>query len=446
MGKGRSVSKSRSKINTIAEIAQKRKNYKFTSLGYLLDEEYLAECFRELKRRAAPGVDRVTVSQYENKISLNLRELVERLKSREYRPKPVRRVYIDKPGKSEKRPLGIPSIEDKIVQMGIKNILEPIFEPIFLDCSHGFRPNRSCHTAIKQINEAIRNKPINYVVEVDIRRFFDTVDHTWLWRCIEERVADPSFMRIIGRFLKAGIMEAGEWRSSDQGTPQGGIISPLLANIYLHYVLDLWFERRFKTKALGYCELVRYCDDFVMMCQSEEDADRFLNELQARFDKFGLKIAEEKTKKLEFGRNAWKEAQRTGDKVPTFTFLGFLHYCGKSRNGYFMVKHKTAKETLRRKVQAIGSWLKGMRNLLSPKEWWPILKLKMTGHYNYFGINGNIKSLQQYYYLVKRLVYKWINRRSQKRTTNWRGFEEYLRFYPLPLPKIVVQIWENYGK
>lgn len=441
MGKSKYESTSRSKIRAITDKANRKGKQQFTSLMHLFNEEYLEECFRELKAKAAPGIDGITTKAYEQEVFKNLKGLVERLKARTYRPQPVRRVYIQKPDKKEQRPLGIPATEDKIVQMGLKNIIQAIFEPIFLKGSHGFRPGRSCHTAITQLHEAVRNNPINYVVEVDIKKFFDTVDHYWLIRCIEERVNDPSLMRYIRRFLKAGVIETGKWRTSEEGTPQGGIISPLFANIYLHYVVDLWFEVEFKSKAQGYCELVRYADDFVALCQTERDADRFLKELDVRLDKFGLKISQEKTKKIEFGRKAWYKAQRTKTKVPTFDFLGFTHYCDKSRKGYFMVKHKTAKTSFARKLKGISQWLCTTRTLLSPKDWWNILSAKLRGHYNYFGINGNMRSLSLFYYRVIRMVFKWINKRSQKRSMTWSAFGKYLKLYPLPLPKTMHQIW-----
>lgn len=329
-----------SKLKQITERARCNKKLKFTSLVHHINVELLTECYKMLRKNAACGIDRVTVEAYGKDLKVNLEKLVMRLKSKQYKPKPVRRVCIPKPGKKELRPLGIPSVEDKVVQMALKLILEALYEPIFQDSSHGFRSKLSCHTAIRQLDQAVMKKPTNYIVEVDIAKFFDTVNHYWLVRCLEERISDPNFLWLMRKFLKAGIIEAGEWKESDIGTPQGGVISPMLANIYLHYVLDLWFEKIFKPKAMGYVQLVRYCDDFVVTCESEQDAKQFLEELQERLSKFNLTISQEKTQIIKFGREAWKLAKSAGIKVKSFNFLGFTHYCAESRNGWFVMGHK----------------------------------------------------------------------------------------------------------
>ena len=249
------------KLKLITERAKQDNKLKFTSLAHLINEESLAACYRELKRDKACGIDGVTVEEYGRNLESNLKNLVSRMKTRTYQPKPARRVYIPKPGKEEKRPLGISSVEDKLVQLMLKKILEAIYEPQFLDCSNGFRPKRNCHTAVEQLDKVVMTKPINYIVEVDIKKFFDSVRHYWLLRCVEERVSDPNFLWLIRKSLKAGIVEEGQWKESPTGTPQGSIASPTLANIYLHYVLDIWFKVKFKPKARGYVQLIRYCDD-----------------------------------------------------------------------------------------------------------------------------------------------------------------------------------------
>ena len=260
------------KLKRVVELAQGDRKFKFTSLSHLINEENLTACYGLLKKRRACGVDGVTVEEYAGKdcteLGSKIQTLVERMKTKTYRPQPVRRVYIPKPGKTEMRPLGIPAVEDKLVQIALKEILEAIYEQDFLDCSHGFRPKRSCHTAINRLDKAIMQRPINYVVEVDIAKFFDNVSHYWLLRCLEERISDPNFLDLIRKFLKAGMMEQGLWKASHEGTPQGGVVSPILANIYLHYILDLWFEASFKPKARGYVELVRYCDDLAITHKS----------------------------------------------------------------------------------------------------------------------------------------------------------------------------------
>ncbi len=429
-----------SKRRLIAEMASINKKLKFNSLVHHIDEELLAKCYKELRRGAACGVDGVTVEAYGRNLEANLKDLVVRLRNKKYRCRPVRRVYIPKPGKKEQRPLGILSLEDKLVQLAVKKILEPVFEPLFLENSHGFRPGRGCRTAIKRLHGLVRHTPVNYIVEVDIAKFFDTVSHYWLLRCLEERISDPNLLWLIRRFLKAGVMENGRFTESKRGTPQGGVVSPLLANIYLHYVLDLWFELEIKPKAQGRMELIRYCDDFVITCESEEDARKFLEQLEERLAKFNLKISKEKTQIIEFGRKAWNRAQRIGGKVESFEFLGFLHYCKASRNGWFMMGHKTAKGRLKGKLKMVNEALKKSRHIRTLREWWDWLEKVLRGHYGYFGINGNLPSLSQYYNTVLRLVFKWLNRRSQKKSMTWKKFLEYLAWNPLPKPRIVHRI------
>lgn len=321
----------------------------------------------------------------------------------------------------------VPSVEDKLVQIMLKKILEQIYEAEFLDVSYGFRHKLSCHGAVKALDKAVMTKPINYIVEVDIKGFFDNVNHYWLQRCLEEKIIDRNLLWLVRRFLKAGVVEDGKQLATEVGTPQGGVISPLLANIYLHYVLDLWFKEEIKSQAKGHMELIRYCDDFVVCCESEKDAKDFLKLLHVRLEKFGLEVSEEKTKVLKFGRQVWKQARRGKEKLETFNFLGFTHYCGKSRQGYFIMGHKTSKENLCRKLKETKEWVKQIRNKLRLKEWWPVLKSKLTGHYNYFGISGNYRCLQQFYNKIFLIVFKWINRRRQKKSMNLDQYLKYLQ-------------------
>jgi RNA-directed DNA polymerase len=313
----------KSNLDLIADKAKQNINMKFTSLIHHINEENLLQCYRELKRNKACGIDGVTLEEYGNKLNENIKLLVQKLKTKEYRHKPVKRVYIPKPGKSEKRGLGIPALEDKLVQLMAKKILEPIFESKFLECSYGFRPGLSCHTAISALNQTVMKEPVNYVVEVDVRKFFDNVSHYWLLRCIEERVADPNMIWLIKRFLKAGVVEAGVYYDSEVGTPQGGIISPLLANIYLHYVLDLWFSKVILPKARDKMKMIRYCDDWLVCCANKKDAEEFLEQLKTRLNKFNLEVADDKTKIIKFGRKEWKNRKSHKEKTNSFTFLGF---------------------------------------------------------------------------------------------------------------------------
>ena len=423
------------KLKLITSRAQRDRWCRFSSLAYLLNEGFLAQCFGELKRGKAPGIDGVRWEEYAEKLTENLRGLVSRLKAKRYWPQPVKRVYIPKDGKSM-RPLGLPVVEDKVVQMGMARILEAIFEVDFLEVSYGFRPGRSCHDALDRLDKAIMSKPVNYVVEADIKGFFDHVDHKWLMECLRQRISDPSFLRLIGRFLKAGIMEEGKYVETGEGTPQGGILSPVLSNIYLHYVLDLWFERRMKRELSGYAEENRYADDFVICVQRREEGERVLRALRERFAKFGLSLSEEKTRLVEFGRYAGVNRERRGEKPDTFDYLGFTHFIDRSRRGKFKVGQRTSKKKFRAKIKAMNSWLKSVRNAVKLREWWAILRVKLLGHYRYYGISGNLMGIKRYYLRVLALVYKWINRRSQRRSYNRKGFAHYLEYYPLPKPRI----------
>jgi RNA-directed DNA polymerase len=423
------------KLWSITLRAREDPTCKFTSLAHLLTADFLKECFRELKKDKAPGIDGVTWRRYEENLDENIEDLVARLIAKQYRPQPVKRAYVPK-SNGERRPLGIPSLEDKIVQLAIKKILEAIFEEDFCDVSYGFRPNRSCHDALDMVDMIIMTKPVSYVVDMDITKFFDMVDHECVMECLKQRVVDPSLLRIIARFLKSGVMEEGKYRKTDRGTPQGGILSPILANIYLHYALDLWFEKEVKKRLNGFAQLVRYADDFIVCFQQDDEARAFGQALRERLAKFGLSISEDKSRIIAFGRYACQQARKQGKKCATFDFLGFTLYCDKTRNGKFKVGRKTSSKKFRQKMKSMNLWLKGVRNRMKLELWWPLLVQKMTGHYQYYGISGNIRGLQSFYYHTTELAFKWINRRSQRKSYNWTQFNRFLSFNPLPKPKI----------
>ena len=426
------------KLNLITEHTIKDKDFKFTSLAHLLNEISLKECFHMLKKNKAPGQDKVTYEEYGDYLFTNIQKLVKRMKTGKYYPQPVRRVYISE-GEGKVRPLGIPALEDKIVQMGITRILNAIFEPNFLDCSYGFRTGRSCHQALKQLDNSIMTKPVSYIIDADIRNFFDNVDHDWMMRMLGEKIADKNLLKIIKKFLKAGVMEADKLYQTEEGTPQGGILSPTLSNIYLHYILDLWMEKIVKRDTSGYVELLRYCDDFIVLVQYKNEAEKILAEIDKRLNKFGLDLSKEKTRLIEFGRYAKINAK---DKKPdTFDFLGFTHFCDKTRNGSFKVGRKTRRKKFNLNLKKMNSWLKAVRNRVKTKEWWKIVTAKLRGHFEYYGISGNYASIRDFYQLALRLIFKWINRRSQKKSMNWKQFINYLKYYPLPLPKIKHNIY-----
>jgi len=429
------------KLQRIAEKANSEPNFQFTSLFHLMNEELLLGCFEQLRNNAASGIDGMTKDQYAEQLPENLRQLVDRLHRMAYIPQPVLRVYIPKPGSDKMRPLGIPALEDKLVQAGLAKILQAIYEQDFIDDSYGFRPGRSCHDALRALSQTVENQPVNYIVEADIRGFFDNVDQDQLMAFLEHRIADKRILRYIKRFLKAGIQEDGAFRASDRGTPQGGVISPLLANIYLHYSLDLWFTRRFTKTCTGTARLIRYADDFVVCFQTEADAKWFRQAMEERLNQFGLEIAPEKTQCIEFGASAIKRAKARGEKAATFDFLGFTHYCSRSRNGKrFRMKRKTISKRFTAKLKAYKAWLKSNRTLTTPEIIQKTVS-KLRGHYGYYGVTDNSKGISAYFYQVRSILYKWLNRRGKKGCYSWEKFAKLLARYPLPTPRIMVNLF-----
>ncbi len=428
------------KLALISQRARKEPKFQFTSLAHLLNEEFLKECYYSLGRDRASGIDGVSWKEYGEHLDENLKVLVGRMKAKRYKPQPVKRVYIPK-NEHEKRPLGLPALEDKIVQKGISRILEAIYEADFLDCSYGFRPRRDCHQALNAVDKIIMRKPINYVIEADIKGYFDNVSHDWMMKFLQVRINDSSFLLLIRRFLKAGYFEAGKVVSTEHGTPQGGNLSPALSNIFLHYVLDLWFAKKVIPQVSGACQMVRYADDFICMVQHTEEAQRITEALRKRFAKFDLELHPEKTRVISFGRFERERASREKRRPNTFDFLGFNHYCGKNRKGKFILFRKTSNKKFRIKCKEMNNWLRRIRNYKKTREWWPVLQAKLRGHYQYYGVSGNMPSLNKFHNLTKRMVLKWLNRRRQRKSFNWESFREYRKYYPLPKPRIVHNLY-----
>lgn len=430
------------KLIRIAELAKEQPDVKFTSLVHLLNEENLKRCHHELPGGKATGIKQVTKEEYGENLDENIAKLVGEMKKKSYKPTPVRRTYIAKTGSNLKRPLGIPEHEDKIVQRGIAKILNVIYEPVFLDCSFGFRPKRNCHDALKILNVYIEERNTNFIVDVDIKGFFDNVSHEWMMKFLQHKIADPSLLRIIARFLKGGYMEEGKYYKSDVGTPQGGIISPILANIYLYYVLDLWFEQVVRKSCIGQAYMVRYADDFVCCFQSETEANNFYCDLISRLKKFNLEISEDKTKIMPFGKYAERNNKRKGDGKPeTFEFLGFTHFCSQSKQGKFRVKRKTSGKKMRGKLKECKEWLKANRTMnihIVAKR----LQRSLNGYFNYYCITDNSRSVRNFVDKVKILFFKWMNRRSQRKSFNFEKFTLFLRKFPLPTPRIKVNIFK----
>lgn len=424
------------KLSLIAGHATRDKTMQFTSLAHLLDSEFLLECFFSLNRNKAKGVDNVGWYDYETGLMENMDSLVARLKEKKYKPLPARRVYIPK-GDKEMRPLGISAIENKIVEKGISTILQSIYEQDFSNMSYGFRPERNCHQALNELDNQIMRNPINHIVEADIKGFFDNVSHELLIKFLEIRIKDSSMLHLIKKFLKAGYVDDSLLVTSEKGTAQGSILSPILANIFLHYVLDVWFEHTVKTHTRGYCELIRYADDFVCVVQYVDDAERIEKALKNRFSRFELEIHPEKSRKFSFGRFETENAKKQNRRANTFDFLGFTHFCDKTRKGFFKVGRKTSRKKFVKKCREMTDWLKNVRNTAKPKEWWNTLNSKLRGHFQYYGVSGNYESINAFYKHTVRVLHKWLNRRSQKRSMNWDNFNRYLECYPIPKPKIV---------
>jgi len=436
----------KAKLSLITKKATADPKLKFTSLVHLLDnEEYLYQCFKELEPGKAAGIDERTKESYtEAEIRQAIADAVQAMKSRTYRPQPVRRVFIPK-SNGKMRPLGIPTIIDKVIQLAITKILEPIFEPLFLDCSYGYRPNRNAHESLKAVNDMLMGQKVNWVIDADIKAFFDNVNHDWMMKCLKQRIVDPHFPALIKRMLKAGVMTMGKYEKTEQGTPQGGIISPILANICLHYALDLWFEKKLKPTLRGYAGIVRYADDFIIGCQYPEESQKIVQSIKDRFAKFGLTLAEDKTRVIEYGRFAKERRQERGQGKPeTFTFLGFTHYCDTARKGAFVVRHKTSGKKYRESVKRLKEWMRSMKNMRPLPELWNTLSLKLNGHYQYYGVSGNLRRLRSFECEAERLAFKWLNRRSQRKSWNWEQFRRYLERYPLPQPKIAYALYSSW--
>lgn len=422
------------KLNRIAERSRRCPQGKHFSLIHLISEEHLKDCFKGLEAGKASGIDGVTKEEYAKIADQRIPELVAEMKRQAYKPPGVRRVYIPK-ANGKMRPLGIPTLESKLVQSAMRRILEAVYEPTFLDCSYGFRPKRNCHDALKRVDEVVRTGRIHYIVEADIKGFFDHVDHGRLMKFLAVRIADRNLLRLIVRFLKAGVWEEGQWQETEEGTPQGGIVSPALANVYLHYVLDEWFEKEYRKSCKGKAELVRYCDDFVVCFEDKGEAERFRQAVGEQMKEHGLELETSKTRIVVFS------PRRFGKGSGVFDFLGFTHYVGKSRNGCYRMKRRTSGKKFRMKIVAFENWLRDKRTQLPVKEIWDTVRQKLLGHYRYYGVTDNFRRLKEYQWRVKQLLFKWLNRRSQRRSMNWETFNEYLRRYSLPNPRIYVNIF-----
>lgn len=424
-------------LTRIGQKARGEPDLVFTSLyHHVVDVDNLRACYDTLKANKATGVDGVTKEEYGKNLVQNIQDLSQRLKDLKYRPQPKRRSYVPKPGSDKGRPLGISSFEDKLVESAVKEVLEPIYEQAFEDSSYGYRPGRSPHQCLDELGRTIQQEYVNHVVEADIRSFFDKVNHKWMVKFLEHRIGDPRIIRLISRMLKAGIMEDGLVQVSEEGTPQGAILSPLLSNIYLHYALDLWFSRRFKGRCRGQAYYFRFADDFVACFQYRSDATAFREQLEDRLQGFGLELAPEKTRCIEFGRFARENARKGGQKPQEFTFLGFTHYCGKSERGHFKLKRRTSHKKLGQSLKKFADWARKSRNILSKAQMLERAKIRVTGHLNYYAITDNSDKCSSYVYHATGILYKWINRKSQRPSYTWEGFKQVLKLIGWPTPVV----------
>lgn len=422
-------------LKKVAERAKRSPDQRILALAHLIDEPALKHAYQALRKSAAVGVDGVTVEQYGEQLAANLQTLRVRMKAGQYRHQPIRRVHIPKENGAT-RPIGVSTVEDKIVQGALRDVLEAIYEQDFLNCSYGFRPKRSAHDAIRELHGIVDRGSANYIVEADIVSFFDSIDRKMLMEMLRSRIADETLMRLVGKCLHVGVLDGERYLEPVEGTAQGSSLSPLLGNVYLHHVLDVWFEREVRPQLSGRAALVRYADDFVLCFEHADDAERMWNMLEERFKKFGLALHPKKSRSFPFH----PPHDRGGKGSATFDFLGFTLYWRRTRYERWRMGCKTRSARLRRSINAAVEWCRSHRH--DPIETQrKALSRKLTGHYNYFGVNGNMASLQRLFAAVTCTWRKWLDRRSQRARMNWKRFKELLAAHPLPKPTIRIRVW-----
>src|ERR1700730_15759272 len=430
------------KLDRLTELAKEEPKRQFFSIAHLITPEALYAAFRSLRKEASAGVDGVTYQEYQKDAERKIQELYQRLKDGKYQAQPLRRIYIPKEN-GQQRPISIPALEDKIVQKVVVDLMNAIYEQDFLDCSYGFRPGRGQHQALDEVRRVICTRPTEWILEIDIRSYFDKIVRDILIEMVEKRVNDCSVLRRIRKWIKVGVIEDGRLLVSETGTGQGQPISPLLANVYLHHVLDKWFEDEVKPRLKVEAYEIRFADDAILCFQHREDAEKVLAVLPKRFEKYGLTLHPEKTRLIEFGRYAAKNAKKQGKKPATFNFLGFVHICARSRKGKFTVHVETIAKRLRRGLKAVGDWCKRHRH--DPvKEQQKTLNAKLRGHYQYYGRPTNYRSIWQFHRRVQRIWKEWLGRRTRGKRLTWERFKDILRQFPLLLPRIT-HAWAGAG-
>lgn len=430
------------KLARISQMSAGNPDLVFTSLYHLINCEMLRDCHNKMDGTKAVGVDGITKEEYEKNLEDNLKDLQERLKRKAYKPKPARRVEIPKDN-GKTRPLSIYCYEDKLVQEALKRILEAVFEPHFYDEMMGFRQNRGCHMALRKLNVMIEKNATNYILDADVKGFFDHIDHEWAVKFIGAKIKDPNILRLVRKMLKAGIMEDFQYEETEEGSGQGSVCSPVIANIYMHYVLVWWFKDKIQPNLQGFSGVVVYADDFVCCFQYKAEAEQFYKRLSRRMENFGLELEESKSRLIEFGRYAEENRRHRGERKPdTFTFLGFTHYCSRSKSGNFRVKRKTSKKKFAKKCKEVHRLISSIRHwtlrLIIAK-----LNQILVGYYHYYGITDNFRAIDSFRYRVERSLFYWLNRRSQKVSYTWKAFYDMLKVYPLARPQIYVSIYET---
>jgi group II intron reverse transcriptase/maturase len=426
------------KLKRIAWLSSQDHGKEFECLMHLFNYESLKDCFHHLDKNKAVGIDGIDKASYELNLEHNIKELIKKMRDMAYRPGPVREVLIPKEGKpGATRPLGISNLEDKIVQMMMQKVLESIYEPTFLECSYGFRPGRGCHDAIKALHQHLFRNKIQTVIDIDLKNFFGTIDHKLLEDILKERIKDPKFMRYINRMFKSGVLAEGEMKYSEEGVPQGSICSPALANIFAHYAIDVWIEEMVKPRCKGKVGLLRYADDAVICCEYDTDAQKIREALAKRLNKFKLQLNEEKTRLVSFDKQRFSMGEEQG----TFDFLGFTFYLGKSRTGYTIPKLKTKAKAMKTKLNRVTEWIRQQRNKLPLKEIWKTFRAKLRGHIQYYGVSFNSGKVTQFIREATRIIHKWLNRRSQRKSFSWEKFKLFIEKNPLPNTAIVHRLF-----
>lgn len=421
------------KLERIAWLSSQNRNKTFACIMHHINIDLLKDNFRRLDGNKAKGIDGVDKAEYGENLEENLSTVLDALKRMAYKPRPVKEHLIPKDGQPGKfRPLGISVFEDKIIQGAFRQILEAIYEPLFLDCSHGFRPRRGCHTAIKDLRKYLYENHVETVIDIDLKNFFGTIDHKILEGFLREKITDEKFIRYIIRMFKAGVLSDGDLKISEEGVPQGSICSPILSNIFAHKVLDEWIEHIIQPYCLGKVKLFRYADDAIICIEKESDAIRIREALPKRLDKYKLILNEEKTKMVKFSRVKVQQ----GIHQETFNFLGFTFYWGKTRKGIVVPKLKTSSKTMDTKLKKVTEWIKNIRSKAKMKEIWGTFCAKVRGHTQYYGVSFNSKQIQKFHWEATGIVYKWLNRRSQKKSFSWEKFLQFMERFPLPKARI----------